>query len=88
MIDILNNLDADSNTLINRARDNLYNNVRTSDNPVFGGMRAIIPSPSNYLGFWNWDGAFHMIGAAYFDQTLSEEQAKIMLPIALSHQEK
>ncbi len=36
----------------------------------FGGC----PKDAGSTGIWNWDSAFHAIGALYFDETLAKEQ--------------
>lgn len=69
--------------LIDRAKKILYANIRLAEkdgmgNSLFDNYRAIIPSPSTYLGVWNWDAAFHMIGMSHFDTEIAGEQAKIM----------
>lgn len=68
--------------LLKRAFKTIKNNIiekpDNDKNFVFGDLRGIVPSPSTYKGVWNWDGAFHMIAASYFDKKLAEDQAEIL----------
>jgi hypothetical protein len=41
--------------------------------------RGISPSPFRYRGVWNWDEAFHAVGAARFDPDLARDQIMILL---------
>lgn len=69
-------------TLLRRAfktiNGNIITNSNNDENFVFGNLRGIAPSPSTYKGVWNWDGAFHMIAASYFDKELAKNQAEIL----------
>ncbi|MFA6134811.1 MAG: trehalase family glycosidase [Phycisphaerae bacterium] len=41
--------------------------------------KGIYSTPLVYRGIWNWDAAFHAIGAAWFDPELGRDQVRIML---------
>lgn len=73
--------------LLERAFKTIKNNIiekpDNDKNFVFGDLRGIVPSPATYKGVWNWDGAFHMIAASYFDKKLAEDQAEILFLICL-----
>ncbi|MFA6134203.1 MAG: trehalase family glycosidase [Phycisphaerae bacterium] len=43
--------------------------------------RGICPTPWVYRGIWNWDAAFHAVGAAWFDPALARDQVLIMLDL-------
>lgn len=75
--------------IMEKAKRVLYGNIYTEDNTLgaanrelFTSRRVIVPSNPYYYGFWNWDGAFHMIGAALFgDRELSVDQAQTMFSL-------
>lgn len=75
--------------IIDEARKVLYNNIYVEDEKLGAGnrvlfttRRVIVPSNPYYYGFWNWDGAFHMIGAALFnDLELAKDQAATMFAL-------
>lgn len=75
--------------IVEDARGVLYGNIYVEDGKLGAANRALLTSrrvivPSNpyYYGFWNWDGAFHMIGAALFgDRELAVDQAETMFAL-------
>lgn len=75
--------------IIEQAKKVLYGNIYAEDDKLGEGNRAlftsrrvIVPSNPYYYGFWNWDGAFHMIGAALFrDRELARDQAETMFAL-------
>lgn len=75
--------------IIDEAKKVLYNNIYVEDEKLgaanrvlFTTRRVIVPSNPYYYGFWNWDGAFHMIGAALFnDLELAKDQAETMFAL-------
>lgn len=77
--------------IIEEAKNVLYGNIYAEDDrlgaanrALFTSRRVIVPSNPYYYGFWNWDGAFHMIGAAlHHDRELAIEQAETMFALQL-----
>lgn len=75
--------------IIEEAKKVLYENIYIEDNilgaanrVLFTSRRVIVPSKPYYYGFWNWDGAFHMIGAAmHNDKELAKDQAETMFAL-------
>lgn len=75
--------------IIEEAKKVLYNNIYIEDEnlgaanrELFITRRVIVPSNPYYYGFWNWDGAFHMIGAAlHGDRDLAIDQAETMFTL-------
>jgi putative isomerase len=43
--------------------------------------RGIMPSAIGFPGVWNWDCAFHAVGASYFDTALGRDQIDIFLDL-------
>jgi len=75
--------------IMEEAKKVLYNNIYVEDDKLgvanrvlFTTRRVIVPSNPYYYGFWNWDGAFHMIGAAIQgDIELARDQAETMFAL-------
>lgn len=75
--------------IIEEAKRVLYGNIYVEDGKLgeanralFTTRRVIVPSNPYYYGFWNWDGAFHMVGAALFgDRELAVDQAETMFAL-------
>lgn len=79
----------DTQKIIEEAKKVLYQNIYVEDEKLgaanrvlFTAHRIIVPSNPYYYGFWNWDAAFHMIGAALFqDGELAKDQADTMFAL-------
>jgi len=79
----------DTKKIMKDAKSVLYNNIyvedehlATTNRTLFTAHRVIVPSNPYYYGFWNWDGAFHMIGAAlHGDKELAKDQAKALFSL-------
>ncbi len=79
--------------IIEEAKKVLYGNIYVEDDKLgdtnrtlFTAHRVIVPSNPYYYGFWNWDGAFHMIGAAlHNDGELAKDQAETMFALQLGN---
>ena len=77
--------------IMEEAKRVLYGNIYVEDEKLgaanrvlFTARRVIVPSNPYYYGFWNWDGAFHMIGAAlHNDRELARDQAETMFALQL-----
>lgn len=75
--------------IVEEAKKVLYENIYVKDEKLgaanrllFTARRVIVPSNPYYYGFWNWDGAFHMIGAAlHHDRELAKDQAETMFSL-------
>jgi len=79
----------DTQKIIEEAKQVLYGNIYVEDDNLgaanrvlFTSRRVVVPSNPYYYGFWNWDGAFHMIGAAlHGDRALARDQAETMFAL-------
>jgi putative isomerase len=69
--------------LLERAQQTLLGNILLNPDPAepfqWEPLRGICPSPFNYRGVWNWDCAFHAVGAARWDPELARDQVRIFL---------
>ncbi|MCQ2385494.1 MAG: hypothetical protein MJ078_02305 [Clostridia bacterium] len=63
--------------LLERAADILYDNVVCDEKTLWYPYRGMVPSLGHFRGVWNWDSAFHAMGAALFDIDLAKEQFKM-----------
>ncbi len=74
--------------LLERAQQTLLGNILMSPDRArpyqWEPLRAICPSPFVYPGAWNWDCAFHAVGAAHWDHELARDQIRIFIDRQLS----
>jgi putative isomerase len=62
--------------LLRRAQETLYANILDGQ---WRPLRGISPSPYQYRGVWNWDGAFHAMAVSHWDVQLAREQIQVFL---------
>lgn len=44
-------------------------------------LRGIMPSPAHFVGVWNWDSAFHMMGVSRWDADYARDQIRIFTDV-------
>ena len=69
--------------LLKRAADILEGNIVRGSRTPWYPYRAMCPSKAFFHGIWNWDCAFHAMGASHWDPILAQEQFKAMFMFQL-----
>lgn len=69
------------NELLLRAKNTLFGNIAPEAKKFFDERDMISPSIRHFFGIWNWDSAFHAIGASYFDGELAKTQIEGFLSL-------
>lgn len=59
--------------LLERAYHVLMENVYEDRNYLWSTHKCISPGRGTFQGIWNWDSAFHSLGASRYDQQLAKE---------------
>lgn len=60
--------------LIKEAVNTLYKNIAVGEGIPWKPYRCIMPCHNGFEGIWNWDSAFHAVGACNWDTDLAKEQ--------------
>ena len=67
------NTDKRNQELLARAKETFMSNVYESEGYPWSPYTCVSPTKTRFNGIWNWDSAFHAVGALRWDAQLAKD---------------